>query len=151
MARGPSNCSRALEPDDLVVFYAGLADLRDAPYLVYALIGLFVVEEIVLAVQVPAGQRDSSAHCRRLLPPNATDIVVCGRPGFSGRLRRCLAIGEYRDRAYRVRPDLLEEWGGLSVKDGYLQRSARLPRFLDAERFLAWFERQRPELIQANN
>ena len=66
-----------------------------------------------------------------------------GRVGSSGRLQRCLPIGEYRDRAYRVRRDLLEEWGGLSVKDGYLQRSARLPRFLDAPRFMDWLESQR--------
>ncbi len=74
-----------------------------------------------------------------------------GRVGSSGRLQRCLPIGEYRDRAYRVRRDLLEEWGGLSVKDGYLQRSARLPRFLDPHRFMGWLESQRPVLMQANN
>jgi len=76
---------------------------------------------------------------------------VRGRAGSSGRLQRCLPIGEYRDRAYRVRRDLLEQWGGLSVKDGYLQRSARLPRFLDAERITGWFASQRPILMQANN
>lgn len=60
-------------------------------------------------------------------------------------------MGEYRDRAYRVRKDVLNEWGGLSVKDGYLQRSARLPRLLDPARFMRWLERQGPSLIQANN
>jgi len=50
-----------------------------------------------------------------------------------------------------VRCDLLEEWGGLSVRDGYLQRSARLPRFLDPPRFMAWLESQEPVLVQANN
>ena len=44
-----------------------------------------------------------------------------------------------------------DQWGGLSVKDGYLQRSAGLPRFLDAGRFTGWLERQRPCLMQANN
>ncbi|MGH8674911.1 MAG: hypothetical protein ACREVG_11440, partial [Burkholderiales bacterium] len=85
------------------------------------------------------------------LVPGAQDLIVRGRSGLSGRLERCLPIGEYRDRAYRVRRDLLDEWGGLSVRDGYLQRSARLPRFLDAPRFLRWMERQQPALIQANN
>ncbi len=100
---------------------------------------------------MPAEERDINAHSRRALPPDATDIVLRGRAGSSGRLTRCLPIGEFRDRAYRVRPDLLEQWGGLSVKDGYLQRSARLPRFLDAERFIVWLEEQGPRLVQANN
>ena len=141
----------SLGPSDMIVFYAGLADVRGAARLVYALMGLLVVEEIVAALDVPGERWDSNAHCRRVLAPTAADIVVRGRVGSSGRLARCLPIGEYRDRAYRVRRDLLEQWGGLSVKDGYLQRSARLPRFLDAERFVGWLERQRPRLIQANN
>jgi hypothetical protein len=76
---------------------------------------------------------------------------VRARPTVSGRLNRCLLIGEYRDRAYRVRRDLLEVWGGLSVKDGYLQRSARLPRLLDPPRFLRWLTMQGPTFISANN
>lgn len=60
-------------------------------------------------------------------------------------------IGDYRDKAYRVWPDLLADWGGLSVKDGYLQRSARLPRFLDPERFQSWFKSKNTTLLQKNN
>ncbi len=92
-----------------------------------------------------------NAHTQRVLPPTATDLIVRGRPGISGRLRLCVPIGEYRDRAYRVRKDVLNEWGGLLVKDGYLQRSARLPRLLDPARFMRWLERQGPSLMQANN
>ena len=136
---------------DMIVFYAGLADLRGEARLVYAVVGLLVVDEIVRAFDVPPEQRDCNAHTRRLLSPASQDVVVRGRPRVSGRLQHCLPIGEYRDRAYRVRRDLLEEWGGLSVRDGYLQRSARLPRFLDADLFLAWLERQQPVLIKANN
>jgi hypothetical protein len=66
-------------------------------------------------------------------------------------LERCLPIGEWRDRAYRVRRALIDEWGGLSVKDGYLQRSARLPRMIDPTRFQRWLESQKPILFQANN
>ena len=140
-----------LEPGDLIVFYGGLADIRPNSGLVYALIGLMIVDGLHLAADVPISERDSNAHSRRILPEGAQDIIVTGRPGTSGRLRRCIPIGEFRDRAYRVRRDLLDEWGGLSVKDGYLQRSARLPRFLNAERFLRWFESQRPLLIQSNH
>jgi hypothetical protein len=42
-------------------------------------------------------------------------------------------------------------WGGLSVKDGYLQRSARLPKFKDAGRFYRWLLAQGIPLIQRNN
>ena len=140
-----------LRSGDLMIFYAGLADIRSGAALVYAIIGLFVVEEFVLAVDVAATARDINAHCRRVLAAGAQDLIVRARRGVSGRLERCLPIGEWRDRAYRVRRDILKTWGGLSVKDGYLQRSARLPQFLDAERFRSWFESQKPSLIQVNN
>jgi hypothetical protein len=137
--------------EDLVVFYAGLKDIRSAAGLVYAIIGLFVVDGFRIAADVPTGDRDMNAHSRRTLAPGAQDLIVVGRPGVSGRLRRCLPIGEYRDGAYRVRRDLLELWGGLSVKNGYLQRSARLPRLLDPPRFLDWLRTQEPSLMPANN
>jgi len=140
-----------LRANDTIVCYAGLADVRGAAELVYAIIGLFVVQDFVLAADIPAHDRDTNAHSRRVLAPGAQDLVVRGCPHVSGRLKRCLPIGEYRDRAYRVRRNLLDEWGGLSVRDGYLQRSARLPLFLDPPRFLRWMERQRPVLVQANN
>lgn len=140
-----------LDANDTIVFYAGLADVHGAAELVYAIVGVFVVQEFLLAADIPARDRDTNAHSRRILPPGAQDLVVRGRPSVSGRLKRCLPIGEYRDGAYRVRRDLLEEWGALSVRDGYLQRSARLPRLLDPPRFLRWLERQRPILIQENN
>ena len=134
-----------------MVFYAGLASMGGARRLVYALIGLLVVKELVRATDIPTEDRHVNAHSRRILQPGADDMVVRGEPGVSGRLTRCLPIGEYRDRAYRVRREILESWGGLSVRDGYLQRSARLPRFLDPVRFLRWLESHEPTLIQANN
>ncbi len=141
----------SLGTGDLIVFYAGLADVRGAPQLVYALIGLFVVEAFVLATEVVPQERNMNAHSCRVLSPGAKDVIARGRAEVSGRFRHCLAIGEYRDRAYRVRNDVLEAWGGLSVKNGYLQRSARLPRLLDPVRFLGWLKRQEPVLMQANN
>lgn len=139
-----------LNPGDLLVFYAGLTDIR-VKALVYAIIGLYVIEDIALAAHLPPAARHTNAHSRRVLPPGAEDLVLRGRPGVSGRLERYLAIGEYRDKAYRVRQNILEEWGGLSVKNGYLQRSARLPRFLNPERFQQWFNSRSPVLVQKNN
>jgi hypothetical protein len=92
-----------------------------------------------------------NAHSRRILPRDAQDVIVCAQKSKSGRFNRCLPIGEFRDRAYRVKRDILDEWGGLSVKDGYIQRSARLPRLLDAPRFLRWLARQDVNLIAVNN
>ena len=125
-----------LQRGDLIVFYAAFQDIRDRRPLVYALIGLLVVEDLIPAGEVPIGQRDRNAHTRRILSAGVNDVIVRGRPGCSGRLRGFLQIGEYRDRAYRVRRDVLDAWGDVSVKGGgYLQRSARLPRFCSDPRF----------------
>jgi hypothetical protein len=140
-----------LNRGDMIVFYSGLADVRGGPRLVYAIIGLFVVDVIIPATSVPVSARDTNAHSRRILSEAAQDIIVRARPRVSGRLERCFPIGEWRDRAYRARRDVLEAWGGLSVKDGYLQRSARLPRFLDQGQFQRWFGSQKPTLLQVNN
>jgi len=142
---------RRLGLGDLLVFYAGLthADVRSGD-LVYALIGLYRIWEIVPSCEVPKRRWHENAHTRRA-PGRSDDYVVRAIPSGSGRLERCIPIGEYRDRAYRARHDVLKAWGGLSVKDGYLQRSGRLPRFLDAERFYAWFKKQRPTLVRKNN
>ncbi len=135
---------------DRAVFYAALRDVRGAPRLVYAIIGIFEVQQLVAPTAIAPEQRHINAHSRRL-DPDPDDVVIIGRTGTSGRLERCIPIGEYRDRSYRVRRDLLDAWGGLSVRDGYLQRSAQLASFLDPLRFLAWFDAQSPSLIPANN
>jgi len=141
---------RSMERGDLIVFYAGLRPTKKlAERLIYALVGLYVVDEVVAAVNVEPARRDENAHTRKL-KPGETDIVVRAQAGCSGRFRRFIDIGEFRDRAYRVRPDILDAWGDLSVKNGYLQRSAVPPRFLDPERFMRWFEAQDAELLQLN-
>jgi hypothetical protein len=138
-----------LQEGDHIIFYAGLKDVITG-LLVYALVGVIVVESWIRARDVLLTERALNAHSRRE-DPGPEDMIWRGRPGVSGRLRRCLPIGEYRDGAYRVTRDFLSAWGGLSVKDGYLQRSARVPRFLDPARFLEWFHAQQPELLQSSN
>jgi hypothetical protein len=140
----------ALQHGDLLAFFAGLRPI-EAPGgpLLYALIGLCRIEEIVTAESVPLPRWHENAHTRRV--PGATDIVIRSMRGVSGRLKRCIPIGEYRDRAYRVRRDLLSAWGGMEVADGYIQRSARLPAFRDAARFYDWFLAQEPDLVSENN
>lgn len=136
---------------DLLVFYAGLADVHPNSHLIYAIIGLYVIASITPAISIPESRRNENAHTRRVLSPSASDIVVRARPSVSGRLERCLPIGDYRERAYRVWPSLLKAWGGLSVNDGYLQRSARLPEFCEASRFYAWFKSRKVRVVKRNN
>jgi hypothetical protein len=139
-----------LKPGDLIVFYGGLRDVHPSPRLVYAIIGLYVVDVIMSAASVTRSRWDENAHTR-CVSPGADDIVVRASRGISGRLQRCLPIGEYRERAYRVLPYLLTAWGGLSVNNGYLQRSARLPEFSNANKFYQWFRSQGVRLIPRNN
>jgi len=135
---------------DLLAFYAGLRSIEGDRSLVYALIGLYVVKEIVRVADVEPEHRGDNAHTRRAEADGA-DVVVRADAAASGRLERCIPIGEYRDRAYRVRRDLLAAWGDLDITDGYIQRSARLPAFRDALRFYQWFLGHRPHLLVANN
>jgi len=138
-----------LGPGDLLVFYAGLRDVHSRG-LVYALIGLIEIDAVVAACEVPADRRGWNAHTRRR-EVGETDVVVFGRPGRSGRFARCVPFATHRAGAYRVLPELLDAWGGLHVKDGYVQRSARLPELADAARFLAWLRRQDVTLVERDN
>lgn len=142
---------RDMTGGDVLAFYAGLRPIAPCPHrLVYALVGLYVVEEVVPAAEVPRERWHENAHTRKA-KRGGSDIVVRAKRGRSGRLERCIPIGEWRDGAYRVTHEVLDAWGGLSVKDGFIQRSAVPPSFMDAERFYAWFRRHRIPLIERNN
>jgi hypothetical protein len=133
---------------DLLIFYASLRAVG-AGNLVYAVIGVMVIDQIIPALEIPHSLWAQNAHTRRI--PSPTDIVVRAIPEFSGRLEHCLPIGEYRERAYRVTRPLLKTWGGLSVKNGYLQRSARLPKMNDPGKFYAWLKNCGTRLVHKNN
>ncbi len=138
-----------LGPGDLLVFYAGLRDVGDRR-LVYALIGILAIDGIVAARDLPPERWGENAHTRRC-EIGETDVVVRGRRGASGRFERGLEFAGYRGGAYRVFPELLERWGGLRVRDGYVQRSARLPELRRPERFLTWLAEQRVALLARDN
>ncbi|MDZ4689075.1 MAG: hypothetical protein SH850_28710 [Planctomycetaceae bacterium] len=141
---------RQLQRDDMLVFYSGLRPIVPCEHrLIYAIIGLFRVAEVVDASKIPSDRWGENAHTRKI-KRGLSDIVVRAQPRGSGLLQRCLKIGEMRDKAYRVTPSLLSAWGGLSVNDGYIQRSARPPRFLDAGKFANWFEAQAPEFTHGH-
>lgn len=136
---------------DLIVFYAGLRPISACEHkLVYALVGLYVVDEVVSVKAVPQDRWHQNAHTRKATR-GETDIVVRAKRGQSGRLERCIPIGEWRDRSYRVTPELLDAWGGLSVKDGFIQRSVVPPSFLNPQRFYKWFQAQQIPLLESDN
>jgi hypothetical protein len=139
-----------LTRDDLLVFYAGLRSIIKPSDLVYALVGLFVVEEVVRAIEVPAWRRHENAHTRwtRI---SENDVVVRGQYVVSGRFDRCIPIGQWRGNAYRVSRDVEDAWGGLAVKDGYIQRSVVPPEFRDPSKFYNWFRQQGIILLKRNN
>lgn len=136
---------------DLLVFYGGMRPVHHCEHkLVYALMGICVVQEVVFAASVPPERWYENAHMRRA-KRGQTDIVVRAKPDVSGRFDRCIPIGEWRDGAYRVRKDVLDVWGGLSVRDGFIQRSAVPPSFNKPAQFLDWLQKQAVQLIPRNN
>lgn len=140
----------SLEEGDFLAFYASLRAV-DGPAqpLIYALIGLIVVDRVVMASDVLEADWHLNAHTRRT-PIVGSDVVIFGKQGISGRFEKAIPVGEYRDKAYRVRHDLLDAWGGLTVKDGYIQRSAVPPLFQNPEKFLSWLKAQSPFFRQSN-
>ncbi len=141
-----------LDIGDFIVFYAGLRSIHTGK-LCYSIIGFYEIEQLLFAKNVPINEWHRNEHTRPkgCLNPDPNEIVVFAKPGKSGRLLSHIPIGSYFNRAYRIQPEILEEWGGLDVKGGYIQRSIFLPAFLNGDRFLQWFQRQNPQFIQFNN
>jgi len=141
---------KKLVEDDFIAFYASLKLPKSHMNgLLYAIIGLYVVEKVVTASDVSREDWGKNAHTRRLC--DETDCIVFAKRGLSGRLERCIPIGEWRNRAYRVRRNLLDIWGELSTHDGYIQCSARIPSIGNPLEFYEWFNRQGIPLLQMNN
>jgi hypothetical protein len=140
-----------MQKGDILAFYSGLKSIDPNEHdLVYALIGLYVLkEDPSWAKKVPESRRRENAHTRR---ENIieTDVVVWAEEGVSGRLKRCIPIGEKRNGQYRVLRGLLEEWGDLGVKDGWIQRRAHLPQMRNPEKFYSWFKAQGVSLEKSN-
>ena len=140
-----------MKDGDLIAFYGSLKPIQPSQSrLIYALMGLYIVNDVIWANKVPEHLWRENAHTRRKRIKDI-DIIVRAKPQISGRLSRCVPIGEWRNMAYRVRNDLLDAWGGLSVRDGFVQRSAVPPSFLKPEKFYHWFMQQNISLIQRNN
>ena len=87
---------------DLLVFYGGLRPVHRCEYrLIYALIGMYVVQEVLPVASVPSQRWHENAHVRKITR-GQTDIVVRAKPGVSGRFDRCVPIGEERRSCVRI-------------------------------------------------
>jgi hypothetical protein len=145
-----------VRPGSFIVFWAGMRwiDGKQAGDIVCSIIGFYRVSHIMSASSV--GPMDSHRNAHTRYQPNDS-IVVFADPNDSGRLRKHIPIGEHRQAAQRVRPDVLKAWGDLRrkngelLKDGYIQLSGNPPIFNDPDQFEQWFYRKKPEFVHANN
>lgn len=147
-----------LSTGDFIAFWAALR-LVDGPHageLVCSLIGLYTISSIVKASDIGVLDCHRNAHTR-YRDERDSSLVVFADPRKSGRLRRHIEIGKYRNGAQRVSRELLQTWGNLKKQngelwdDGYLQLSGSPPIFSKPEKFLKWFDQKRPQLVHANN
>ncbi len=106
----PRSAIRRLVRGDLLAFYAGLKSIERGEELYYALVGLYVVEEVVRAIDVSIERRHENAHTRWTRISNQ-DIILRGQRGLSGRVEQSIGIGEWHRGAHRVRRDVLWAWG----------------------------------------
>ncbi len=75
---------------DLLVFYGGLRPVHPCEHrLIYALMGMYVVQDVVPVVSVPRQDWCKNAHVRKI-KRGKTDIVVRAKPRVSGRFDRCI-------------------------------------------------------------
>jgi hypothetical protein len=146
----------SFDSGDLVVFYSGLRPIRPAAELLYAVVGLYVIDDIVFAPSVEDSRRRENAHTRKANRATG-DIVVRAREGVSGRCERCIPIGEKRGTSnYYLRPDVEAAWGGLVKADGSPRKSSWLnmsgvpPLLGSAEGFLRWWNANRVPLVRRN-
>lgn len=140
----------SFKENDIVVFYSSLRSIHGDAELVYALVGLLAINSIEHVKDVRPENFYSNAHTRNKINVES-DIIIRGKPGISGRFSKYIPIGEFRKNSYRVKKDLLDQWGNIGVKDGWIQRSANPPLFLAPEQFIKWLEKKSPILIASNN
>ena len=142
-----------MQEGDFIAFFAGFRPTT-ASYehtLAYCLFAIFFVQRVQQVRDLTLAQRVACAHGRR--KHALDDFVVQADPATSGRFPRAIPIGEFRQNAYRVRRELLQEWGDLTVRDGYIQRSAQPPHFKNPRRFLKWLNARpetTPHLLKTN-
>lgn len=147
---GRGNRVRQLVRGDFVAFFASFKPIRPCSHkLIYALFGLMVVEKVVKVAALSKEELSRNAHSR-VAEVNQEHLVVIAQPEQSGRFEKAIPIGEYRNGAYRVAEAVSAEWGGLTVRDGFIQRSVCPPWFTNASKFAEWMRAKQVALIHNN-
>ncbi len=128
---------------DFIAFYASFRDINKN-ILIYSLFGIYYIKEIKKVSDFSnkdnKEQLSSNAHLR-LLSPRESDIIFFADEQRSGRFSKAIRIGGIKDDGiYRVDTEILDAWGDIDVKNGYIQRSVNPPFFTDPERFISWLE-----------
>jgi hypothetical protein len=143
-----------LNMGDFIAFFAGFRPVGHtrSSQIIDCLFGILHIQSKKFVGDLPVDKRQLCAHGRRKGAEADKDLVILGDPKTSGRFRKAVPIGGYRDGAHRVEKKLLRDWGDLNVNDGYIQRSVRPPFFLDPTRFLHWLNLQEgtSPLLQSN-
>jgi len=139
-----------LKSGDFIAFFASFRPTKKCNHrLVYALYGMMIVDKVLKASDVPEPLLRANAHTR-ISNMNDDHWIVFADPTSSGRFDRAIPIGEFRDKSYRVTNAMLDLWGGIGVKNGYIQRSVNPPWFDNPEQFLEWIHSQQVILINRN-
>lgn len=139
-----------LKKGDFLSFFASFKPvIRCDHRLIYALYGIMIVDKVLSVADIPERLLQVNAHSR-VNNANKDHLVVFANPKLSGRFNRAIPIGEYRNGSYRVTHELLNAWGGIGVRDGFIQRSVNPPWFNKADQFLGWLESQQIQLINSN-
>jgi hypothetical protein len=139
-----------LQKGDFLAFFASFKPTHACEHkLIYALYGIIVVDSISTVKNLEPVRFHENAHTR-VLSPDLDHLVVFGDPILSGRFDKAIPIGEFRNGSYRVTNPMLDAWGGIGVKDGFIQRSVNPPWFNDGEKFLRWLGERDVKRIQSN-
>ena len=139
-----------LKQGDFIAFFASFRPTSKSNHkLIYALFGLMTVDKVLKVAEVPEDEFHANAHTR-IINRNKDHLVVFADLKVSGRFNKALPIGEFRNGSYRVKNEILDLWGGIGVKDGFIQRSINPPWFNKPEQFLEWLKCQKIKLINSN-
>lgn len=139
-----------LAQGDFIAFFASFRPVIPCGHILnYALYGIYFVKETKKAQDIHPSQWHANAHTR-IQHMNGEHLVVFADAARSGRFRHAIPIGEHRNGAYRLTHEIIEAWGGVKVKDGFIQRSVCPPWFEKPEQFLEWLKTQQVELTCSN-
>ena len=139
-----------LNEGDFIAFFASFKPIKKCDHnLVYALYGIMVVDKKLQVADVTENEFHKNAHTR-VKDMNKDHWVVFASPSLSGRFGNAIPIGEFRNGSYRVTKKILDAWGDIGVKDGFIQRSVCPTWFTKPEQFLKWLDSQKVTLINNN-